>query len=31
MNLLEGTVTVSGDDATVSLGEQSLHVPACRP
>ena len=28
MNLLEGTVTVSGDDATVSLGEQSLHIPA---
>ena len=28
MNLLEGTVAVSGDGATVSLGEQSLHVPA---
>ncbi len=31
MNLLEGTVAISGDGATVSLGEQSLHVPAVRP
>ncbi|HKY65712.1 MAG TPA: sn-glycerol-3-phosphate ABC transporter ATP-binding protein UgpC [Acidimicrobiales bacterium] len=28
MNLLEGTVAVSGDGATVTLGDQSLRVPA---
>jgi multiple sugar transport system ATP-binding protein len=28
MNLLEGTVTVSGDGATVSLGEQRLAIPS---
>jgi multiple sugar transport system ATP-binding protein len=28
MNLLEGRVAVSGDGATVTLGEQSLHIPA---
>jgi multiple sugar transport system ATP-binding protein len=27
MNLLEGTVSVSGDGATVALGEQSLLIP----
>ena len=28
MNLLEGTVDIAGDAATVVLGEQSLHLPA---
>ena len=28
MNLLEGAVSVAGDGATVSLGEQSLAIPA---
>ncbi len=35
MNLLEGIVSISGDGATVSLGDQSLHIPesalAARP
>ncbi len=28
MNLLEGSVALSGDAATVTLGDQSLHIPA---